>query len=230
MTGNWRPIGVIGGMGPLASADFITRLVLGCGATRDCDYPRLLLDSNPHVPDRNAARHGGASPGPALAAMARGLVAQGAQVLAMPCNAAHGWADAIIGAIAETPAARFVNLVDAAVARVLALGARRVGVLGVAATLDAGLYHRPLQAAGIEVLEPEREAFGACIEAVKAGRHDDTTRAAMAAIAGALAAQGADVLIAACTEVPLILTQAPVPLVDATDALVNATLAAARIG
>jgi aspartate racemase len=221
---NWRAIGILGGMGPLASADFVTRLVRACGAERDADYPRLLLDSNPYVPDRNAALRGGPSPGPALAAMARGLVAQGASVLAMPCNAAHGWAADIAAA---TPAT-FVNMIDATVARTLALHPRAVGVLGVAATLDARLYHAPLQAAGVRVIDPDRAALATCVAAVKAGRHNDATRADIAAVAAAMVAQGADVLILACTELPLILTSAAVPLIDATAALVDATLTAAR--
>ena len=106
----YRVIGVIGGMGPAATADFLARLVAGVTAAHDIDHPHVLIDSNPHVPDRNAAAlHGADSPGPALAAMGAALVAQGAQVLAMPCNAAHGWADAIT-------AAPFVSMIDAAVA------------------------------------------------------------------------------------------------------------------
>ena len=111
---HYRTIGVIGGMGPAATADFLGRLVAGVNAASDTDHPRVLVDSNPHVPDRNAAAlHGADSPGPALAAMGAALVAQGAQVLAMPCNAAHGWADAIT-------AAPFVSMIDAAVAEAIA--------------------------------------------------------------------------------------------------------------
>ena len=51
----WRPIGVIGGMGPAATADFLSRLVIAVGAARDADHPRVFVDCNPHVPDRNDA-------------------------------------------------------------------------------------------------------------------------------------------------------------------------------
>ncbi len=223
----WRPIGVIGGMGPAATADFLSRLVIAVGAARDADHPQVFIDCNPQVPDRNAARAGlGVSPGPALAAMAQGLVAQGAEVLAMPCNAAHGWADAIIAA---TPM-RFVSMIDAAVAEAVATGATRVGIIAVGATLDARLYQDRLAAAGIAAIECDRAVVQPLVNAIKAGDTGAGVRAALAAEAARLAAAGAGAVIAACTEVPLVLRAADVPaaFIDATAALVAATLAAAR--
>jgi aspartate racemase len=218
----YRTIGVIGGMGPAATADFLARLVAAVDAAADADHPRVLVDSNPHVPDRNAAARGeGASPGPALAAMAAGLVAQGAELLAMPCNAAHGWADAIV-------AAPFVSMIDAAVAEAMAHAPRRIGVLAVGATLALDLYGRaspvPVLAGDLAVVQP-------AVNAIKAGARDAATRAALAGAAARLVADGADVIIAACTEVPLLLAQGdvPVPLIDSTAALARATLAAARL-
>lgn len=211
-------------MGPAATADFLARLVRGVVAADDSDHPRILVDSNPHVPDRNAALAGtGPSPGPALAAMARGLAAQGAEILAMPCNAAHGWADDIRAA---TPLP-FIDMVAASVARLQ--GARLVGLIAVAATLDARLYHRPLEAAGLAVIEPDRAAVADLVARVKAGDTGPAAQDAAAALAAGLVARGADRLLAACTEIPLVLGQAhcTVPLVETTQALADATLAAA---
>ncbi|MFZ4689277.1 MAG: aspartate/glutamate racemase family protein [Polymorphobacter sp.] len=222
----WLPIGVIGGMGPAATVDFLGRLVQAVAANTDAGHPRVLVDSNPNVPDRNAARGGqGASPGPVLAAMAQGLVAQGAQVLAMPCNAAHGWAADIAAA---TPA-RFVNMVDAAVAAALAEHPRCVGIIAVGATLDAQLYQHRLAAAGVAALACDRAVVQPLVNAIKAGDTGAAIRAGLAAEAARLVAGGADVIVAACTEVPLALGQADVavPFVDATAALVAAVLRAA---
>lgn len=224
----WRPIGVIGGMGPAATEDFIARIGAAVGASRDSDHPRLFVDSNPNVPDRTAARAGtGPSPGPVLAAMAQGLVAQGAEVLAMPCNAAHGWADAIRAATRAT----FVDLVDAAVAAAIAGGARRIGILGIGATIDARLYHCRIEAGGLMAIDPDRAAVEALVRRIKGGDTGADVRAGMAAAATRLADAGADAVIAACTEVPLVLQQRDigVPLVDATATLVAATLAAAAV-
>lgn len=224
MTG-WRTIGVLGGMGPAATADFMARLVTAVAASRDEDHPRVLIDINPHVPDRNAARAGqGPSPGPALAVMARGLVASGAEILVMPCNAAHGWAADIAAA---TPAP-FISMVDAAAAVARAQNPAKIGILAVGATLDARLYHAAL--AGIPVIDCDRAAVQPLVTAIKSGDTGPAIRAALAAEAARLVAKGAQAIIAACTEIPLVLTQADVavPLIDATAALVGAVLAAAR--
>jgi aspartate racemase len=206
---NWRTIGVLGGMGPAATADFMARLVVAAGAARDADHPRVLVDSNPQVPDRNAAREGrGPSPGPALAAMARGLVAQGAEVLAMPCNAAHGWADDVRAATGAT----FVDLITAAVTEALKTNPRRIGLLAIGATLDAGLYQRALAPHGLTVIEPDRSVFQPLVNAIKAGDTGPTIRTAMAAEAARLVDEGADAIIAACTEVPLVLSAFPLPM------------------
>ena len=220
----WRTIGVIGGMGPAATADFMARLVAGAGAARDADHPRVLIDSNPHVPDRNAAIAGtGPSPGPELAAMAERLIALGAEVLAMPCNAAHGWADAVRAVAGE----RFVDIIDTAIADAMQHKPRRIGVIAIGATLDGRLYDR----APVPVMAADRAAVQPLVNRIKAGDTGAEVKSAMAAVAAALVAEGADVIIAACTEVPLVLCAADVavPLVDATDALARATLAAARL-
>ncbi len=230
MTGaGWRTIGIIGGMGPAATVDFLGRLCAGSGARRDGDHPRILVDSNPHVPDRNAALAGrGASPGPALAAMARELARRGAMVLAMPCNAAHGWADEIEAALAGSEA-RFVSILDAAVAALA--GSTRVGILAIGATLSARLYQDRLAAAGIASIECDPARIQPLIDAIKAGDTGAALRAAMAEEAARLVARGADAVLAGCTEVPLVLAAdaVAVPFVDATAALASATLARARL-
>ena len=219
----WRTIGVIGGMGPAATADFMARLVAGAGARPDSEHPRVLVDSNPYVPDRNAALAGtGPSPGPVLAAMAEHLIAQGAEVLAMPCNAAHGWA----GDIRAIAGDRFVDIVDIALDSAMAHRPRRIGILAIGATLDAGLYSRAL----VPVVAGDRTRVQSLVTRIKSGDTGREVVAEMTAIAAELVAQGADVVIAACTEVPLVLNQAAVaaPFIDATAALAAATLAAAR--
>ena len=220
----WRTIGVIGGMGPAATVDFMGRLVMGAGAARDADHPRVLIDSNPHVPDRNAAINGtGPSPGPALAAMAERLLDGGAEVLAMPCNAAHGWADAVRAVAGD----RFIDIVDTAIAAAMAHRPRRIGIIAIGATLDARLYDR----APVPVIAGDRARVQALVNRIKAGDGGADVAAAMAQIAAELVAGGADVIIAACTEVPLVLAQAAVtvPFIDATAALAAATIAAARV-
>lgn len=219
-------VGVLGGMGPAATLDFLVRLHAATPASGDADHLHVITDSNPQVPGRNAALSGeGPSPGPALAAMARGLVATGAQLLAMPCNAAHQWADEIVAA-ADVP---FVSMIDATVAAVRESGACTVGVLAADATLRSGLYRNSLARAGIGVVEVTSADFMPVLLRIKGGDTGPAVRVAMAALAAGLVARGADAILAACTEVPLVLgpTDVAVPFVDATGALVAAVLAAA---
>ena len=224
-----KVVGVIGGMGPAATLDFLVKLHHATGATKESEHLRVITDNNPRHADRNAAMNAtGPSPAPLLAQTARGLAAAGAEVLAMPCNAAHSWAAEIVAA---TPLP-FVSMIDAAVAAVRAAvpGARTVGLLAVEATQASGIYHRGFEAVGIEVIAPDMAAFMPLIYAIKAGDIGPEVRAAMASQARALAEAGADVILAACTEVPLVFGPGDIvaPVVSATDALVQATLAAAR--
>ncbi len=224
-----RTVGVIGGMGPAATLDFLVKLHHATGARQESDHLRVITDNNPRHADRNAAMVAdGPSPAPLLVATARGLAAAGAELLVMPCNAAHSWAADIVAA---TPLP-FVSMIDAAIAAVIAAvpGARTVGLLAVEATQASRIYHRGFEAAGIAVIAPDMAAFMPLIFAVKRGETGPEVRAEMAGQAQALADAGADVILAACTEVPLVFAPGDIatPVVSATDALVQATLRAAR--
>ena len=80
-----RVLGVLGGMGPAATLDFLGKLQALTPAQKDQDHIRVIVDINPQVPDRNDPF---ARPGPVLAEMAGGLQGAGAQVLAIACNTA----------------------------------------------------------------------------------------------------------------------------------------------
>ncbi len=224
-------VGVIGGMGPAAALDFCRRLLEATPARRDQDHLHVILDNKPGLPDRHAAIAGtGPSPGPELARMAAGLERAGAQVLVMPCNTAHAFADDIRRAV-DIP---LIDLIEATAdaAALQAPPGSRVGVLAADGCLDAGLYQRALAARGLEALVPsadQRRRLMDVIGRVKAGDTGLTSRADARALAAELAAQGARLLIAACTEIPLVLgpNDVDVPLVDCTDILVRRTLEAA---
>lgn len=229
MAGARRTVGVMGGMGPAATVDFLDRVRRRTPAAREQDHLRLLVDLDPGVPDRNAAVAGaGPSPGPALAAMAQGLERAGAQGLVLVCNSAHAWAGEVRAAVA-IPLIDMVAETAAAVAR-RHPGARRPGLLAASACLEAGLYQRALAAHGLEALAPPAELqarFMARLYRIKAGEVGEESRAGMRAIAEALVEGGADVIVAACTEAPLVLDAGELfaPLVDAAAVLVDRTVA-----
>jgi aspartate racemase len=228
-------VGVLGGMGPEATADFFAKLVKATPATCDADHLRILIDNDPSVPDRSAGVAGtGPSPGPHLARMARGLVAMGAELLVMPCNSAHAFEADVRAAGGDVP---FLSLIEATVAATRARipEIRRVGLLATDGTRASGIYERAFEAAGIAALAPasdDQRRVMEAIYAVKRGDTGDAVRASVRAVAERLAAAGAEAVIAACTEIPLIVHDGDVfahgrriPVISSTDALVERTLA-----
>ena len=134
-----RLVGVIGGMGPDATIDFMSRVVEKTPAEKDQDHIRMLVEHNPRIPSRQLAMRGdGDNPGPVLAKMATRLEAAGADFIVMPCNAAHAWQDDIVAA-ASNP---FISMVEASVSKALhyAPDNGAVGVLTTPACFAAGLF------------------------------------------------------------------------------------------
>lgn len=229
MTSPHRVVGIVGGMGPLATADLIAAITRLTPADREQDHLRLLVDSNPAIPDRTAALQGdGPSPGPAITESARLLQASGAELLAIACNTAHYWADEVAAGI-DIP---LISMVDATVDAVIARHPRRVGILAITSCLAGGLYQERLRTSGVESLVPHQrgqdELMGA-ISDIKAGGASEASRSAVLGQANELVGAGADVVIAGCTEIPIVLgdPDLPVPLISATDELARATIRAA---
>lgn len=226
-------LGILGGMGPLATADFFAKLVAVTPAARDQDHIPVVLASLPDIPPRVPAILGdGASPVPALLDARDRLLAAGATLLAMPCNTAHHWFDELAAC-----AVPMLHIADAALAALREQVAARaiIGLVATRGTLHSGFYQRRLQAAGHATLVPSDDELSHTIEpaiaAVKAGAVETGGLGFQRAVA-ALAQRGAHAVILACTEVPPALAAAGPPAdvvcVDATDALARACVAAWR--
>ena len=85
-----KTIGILGGMGPLATADLFRKIVLMTRAGCDNEHIRIYIDNNCRIPDRTAAiLQGGADPVPEMSDALRHLEACGADCIIMPCNTAH---------------------------------------------------------------------------------------------------------------------------------------------
>lgn len=217
-------LGVIGGMGPLATADFFGKLIVATGAERDEENIPTLIHSVPQLPSRPAAiLRGGESPLPALLAARDRLLAAGATMLAMPCNTAHHWYSEL-AADARVP---FPHIADAVGAE-LPLEAQRIGIIATAATLAARIYEERLDS-GIEWLRPDADQFERAvqpaIDAVKRNAAADGGRL-LAPVIVALRERGASCVILACTELPVALDAIASPLhahcIDSTAALARA--------
>ena len=218
-----RTVGVMGGMGPAATLDLMAKIYAADPAALEQDRLRLLVDCDPGILDRNAAVRGeGPSPGPALAAMARGLDGAGAEVLVIACNTAHAW-QADIEAAVQTP---LLSLIEAACDEIAARlpAVRQIGVLAGDGCLEAGLYQNAFTARGWTAVLPgaaNQAGFMDALYRIKSGALSEAERAAFVACAMETIAAGAQSIVAGCTEVPLLLRpdDLSVPLIDPTTAL-----------
>ena len=230
---NDKILGVLGGMGPLASAHFMVRLTELTPAERDQDHIPTVLWSDPRVPDRTRGKlEGGADPLPFLLRGVRGLKAAGCGAIAIPCNTAHGWYDAL-----RAEGLPILHIVEAAAAE-LARHVRSgpVGVMGTAATLKMRLYQNHLEARGWPCLVPSDDEMERlvtpAIRLVKANRVAEAY-APLAEAARSLAARGAQAVILGCSEIPLGMRAGPFEtlgfsVIDTIDAQVRAAIAWAK--
>lgn len=204
--GGLKPrLGVIGGLGPLASADFYRKLTELTPAAVDTDHVPLVLLSLPHLPDRSQAilDRSDALLAPLEAAIET-LNALGVEQIAMPCNTAHHWYERL----ASKSRAEIVHIVDSAVAELNAsFSGRCVAVLATPGTLASGLYQERLCAAGYAPRLPAavgfQEKVDAAIARVKAGaiaEAGDKLRDAIELCAG----EEIGAAILACTELSVV--------------------------
>lgn len=220
-------LGVLGGMGPLATVDFLVKFAKCRDFARDQDHPPLIVYSNPATPDRSAAITGvGPSPLPDLLEGIAFLERNGADAIVIPCNTAHFWLDDMRRA-ARVPILSILHAAAAAVASAPS-SPRTIGVLGTEGMLKSGLYQNVLLESGYAVVVPRDEDLEHFVEpairAVKAGSFSlANTLAAKAA--SQVVADGAEAIVLGCTELPIAFDGAKLdqewPVIDSSLALAN---------
>jgi aspartate racemase len=223
--------GIIGGMGPEATVDFMARVIDATPATVDQDHIRMVVENNPRIPSRQSAMRGeGEDPGPAIAAIAARLEVAGADFIVMPCNLAHAWQGEIEAAISIP----FVSIVEESVRSALARSGddSAIGLMTTPGCFTAGLYQQALAETGRPVITQtpdELEETMRLVMQIKAGNKTADVVAGLRALANKLVGRGAKVLIAACTEFPLVLDESmfDVAFVSSTDVLARKTVSLA---
>lgn len=230
-----RIMGVLGGMGPQATIEFMKRVMNHTNAHDDIDHLRMIVDSNPKVPSRIAAiiEKKGGEPGVVLAEMAKGLEAAGAQFLVITCNTAHYY-------LADIRAAAFIPVLDvtqlSAAKLSQALGKKaKIGVLASPAVQKIALFEKTFDQYDLSLAYPtpeEQENLLAIIRAVKAGTLSKAEQKIYEKIAKNLHVnQGVKGLIVACTELSIL----PLPniktlIIDTLDVLVEEAISATKNG
>ncbi len=223
-----KTIGILGGMGPLATADLYRKIVELTKAGSDNEHIRVYIDGNTRIPDRTAAiLHGGADPVPEMADALRHLELCGADCIVMPCNTAHYFLPRL-QAMTKTP---FLNMLEETAGTCARLyPGMTAGILATRGTLETGLYPRALAARGVGSVEPDeagRDTLMAAIyDGVKGGAPLEPMRAPLEALLSRMRAQGAGYFILGCTELPIVRQELDLPgaFVDPTAELAKAAI------
>jgi aspartate racemase len=222
-------LGVLGGMGPLATAHFYRTLIELTWAENDQAHLPVVLWADPRVPDRTAALLGvGPSPVPALVMGVRWLQRAGAATIAVPCNTAH----AFLPEVRRLTGASFLDMPTAALRSALAQvpGAARVGVLATRGTRLAAIYERAGEPLGLDICQvsegSQRRLLDPAIAEIKAGGDRARARQLIADAAQELSELGAAAVVAGCSEIPLVAQPAGeiIPVIDATASLAELAL------
>lgn len=203
-----KVIGIVGGMGPEATLDLYREILRATPAQKDQDHLRVIIDSNPKIPDRTPAITGtGASPVPAMAMSCRAVARAGADFVIIPCISAHFFLGELQPQIDIPILSAFDAVSEYIVARHTDVS--RVGLLATSGTITGGRFAACLADHGIETVVPDedhQERLMTAIYQIKASLapHVRTQcRADLIAAATHVISNGAQGIIAGCTEIPL---------------------------
>ncbi|WP_277631108.1 aspartate/glutamate racemase family protein [Atopococcus tabaci] len=217
---NESVIGILGGLGPSATCSLFQKVIHATSVEKDQDHFRVLIDSNPKIPDRTAAiLYGGENPVPMMVQTAQNLERAGANILLIPCMTAHYFYDQLISGVHVS----FVNAFDVLAAH---LGQsypslHTVGVLCTSGSKAADLFGKKLP--GYSIVYPEdgsqkEEVMEAVYgeQGIKRGNTGTYPRQLLKKAADKLVERGCELIVCGCTEVELALKQedVSVPLID----------------
>lgn len=222
-------IGIIGGMGPLASADLFGKITRMTDAARDSEHIHVILDSNTAIPDRSEAiLRRGPDPLKELINSARRLEQAGADVLTIACNTAHYY----YASIAQSVGCPILHMIKETAEEIARMGVSSIGLLATDGTLQTGLYSSILRQQGIRVLIPtaggQKNVMALIYDGVKAGNWTYDTGAFQKELYR-MAEDGAEMFILGCTELPLAfkLYNIRFNAIDPTDILARSSILAA---
>lgn len=196
-----KTVGIIGGMGPGATALLFQKLIDYTDAQSDAEHMHILIDNNTQIPDRTTAiLNGENTPALCIVESGRKLEQCGAELLLIPCNTSHYFFDYI----QENLSIPVINMIAETARVCLKNGYTKVGVLATTGTCNTHTYTNELMKFGIEAVYPDEEGQEKVMEIiydqVKAGRKinvqilDQTLKK--------MVSKGAQAFILGCTELP----------------------------
>ena len=199
-----KTLGIIGGMGPMATAYLLELIIQMTSAKTDQEHLPVVLLNNPRVPDRTAfiLDEANPSPLPVLTDMARTLEGLGCGVLCAPCVTSHYFYQELAGCV-KVP---FLHMVEETARELRAAGKRKAGILATTGTVAAKTYQRMFEKHGMAFAVPDEKHQNMVMQLIygdiKQGKRADM--AVFEAVAAHMRVQGCDGAILGCTELSLI--------------------------
>ena len=224
--GDKKVLGIIGGMGPLATADLFYKIIMLTDASSDAEHIHILIDNNPKTPDRTAAVLCGSDASFVFTAKsAQRLERMGADILLMPCNTSH----VFYSQLCESLHIPVINMIEEVAAKVGTMGTKKVGLLATNGTLHAKLYESALDKYGIQTIRPsqrgQQEVMALIYNGVKAGAGQYDTSLIKKELKSMMD-EGAESFILGCTELPVAFQRYGIafPFVDSSVILARAAI------
>ncbi len=224
-----KTIGIIGGMGPLATGDLFMEIVGNTDAASDQEHLHVLIDNNTAIPDRtNAILHNGASPLNEMQKSAQRLINMGATILCMPCNTAHYF----YKDLASRCNVPFVNMIEETGSELARQGITKAALLATEGTVLSGVYADIMKSKGVELLYPDARGQHVVTDVIYKGIKANNmaySPVMFNAVIETLFAHGAQTLILGCTELPIAARRFNIqkPCVNPTHVLARAVISAA---
>ena len=203
-------LGVIGGLGPIATAHFMELIIRMTEADTDQEHLDMIIYNRPSIPDRTGYILDSTKPNPLPEMIRTGnaLARQGAKLIAIPCMTAH-YFHADLTRYIEAP---IVHAIHEVAAHLKKHGITRVGIMATDGSIRSGLFQRELQKHGIEPIIPgetgQKCVMSVIYDDVKAGLPAEMDKFHFAS--GELREKGAQAIILGCTELSLVKRDYPI--------------------
>ncbi len=223
-----KVLGILGGLGPMATVYFYELLCRHTLVACDQDHIDVIINSRASTPDRTRfiLGEGTENPFDIMAADAQRLVTFGADILAIPCNTAHYFYQRLEDCVSVP----ILNMPALTVQTARESGAKKVGILATSGTVLTQTYQRECAKQGIACAVPnaahQQDIMDIIYQQIKAGQPADMQR--FFAAATALEAEGCERIILGCTELSLLRKEAHLNslYLDSMEALAKAAILA----
>ena len=202
-------IGILGGMGPEATRDLFANIIKFTPSKKDQDHLRIIIDNNPKIPDRTAAIVGdGEDPVPFMVESGLKLEQSGVDFIVIPCISAHYFIEELRSQL-SVPILCMLEEVGKAIKD--SGSVITVGLLATDGTIAGGHFKEKLAKYGFKTLVPTKDYQLSVMKAIYTiksdvkGRKRNQCRRWLKSASDHLISNGASIIIAGCTEIPLVL-------------------------